>query len=121
VRAVYSSGTIALAALEMLAHVDPEDAPDDMVVIPADIPDDLAITEVALRSLPGSWRSFPAPPRLQQIGLDWVRGGRTAVLSVPSVLVPQERNYLLNPDHPDFRRIKRGKPKAFAIDPRFHA
>ena len=54
--------------------------------------------------------------------LPGVRGKtiESAVLSVPSVLVPQERNYLLNPAHPDFARIKRGKPKAFAIDPRFY-
>lgn len=117
---VYTSGSISLAALETLVHVDPEEAPEDLVVIPVDLPADIGIAELTLRMLPEGWRATPGPPRLQQLGLNWVRSGKTAVLSVPSVLVPQEHNFLLNPAHPDFRRIKRGKPKAFAIDPRFY-
>ena len=120
VRAVYASETISLATLEALVHVDPADAPTDLVVIPVDIPDDLAVTHVTLRVLPRNWRSAPGPTRLQQVGVNWVRAGKTAVLSVPSVLVPQERNYLLNPEHPDFARIKHGRPQPFSIDLRLY-
>ncbi len=101
-------------------HVDPSEAPDDLVVIPVDIPHNVAVTETALRGLPGDWRSTPAPPGLQELGALWVRSGKTAVLSVPSVLVPDERNYLFNPAHPAFVRVKRGRLRAFSIDPRLY-
>jgi RES domain-containing protein len=98
--------------------MDADDAPEDLVVVPVDIPDDVDVTEVTARSLPGDWRSIPAPARLQRLGADWVRAGKTAVLSVPSAVVPRERNYVFNPRHPDFARLKRGKPEPFRIDPR---
>ena len=120
VRVVYASESISLAALEALVHVDPTEAPDDLVVIPVDIPPNVAVTQTAVRGLPGDWRSTPAPPGLQQLGALWVRSGKTAVLSVPSVVVPDERNYLFNPAHPAFARVKRGRPKAFSIDPRLY-
>ena len=115
---VYASETISLAALEILVHIDADDAPEDLVVVPVDIPDDVDVAEVTARGLPGDWRSTPAPARLQRLGADWVRAGKTAVLSVPSAVVPQERNYAFNPRHADFARIKRGKPEPFRIDPR---
>lgn len=120
-RVVYTSETISLAALEALVHVDPPEAPEDLVVTSVDIPDDIGVTDLAARMLPRTWRSTPAPERLQQLGASWVRAARTAVLSVPSVVVPQERNYLLNPAHPDFARIQIGRPKPFSIDPRLYA
>jgi RES domain-containing protein len=120
VRVVYCSESIALAALELLVHVDPDEAPEDLVLIPVEIPDDVGLTEVTPRMLPGDWRLTPGPVRLQQIGASWIKSGKTAVLSVPSVVVPQERNYLLNPAHPDFARIRRGRPKPFAVDPRLY-
>ena len=90
------------------------------MVIPADIPADLAITQITPRTLPTGWRSTPGSAALQELGLSWVRAGKTAVLSVPSVVVPEERNFIVNPSHPDFARIKRGGPKPFAIDPRLY-
>jgi len=66
--------------------------------------------------LPPNWREYPAPPQLQAIGDKWVRSKRSAVLRVPSVIVPGEHNYLLNPEHPKFRRIVVGKPEKFALD-----
>jgi RES domain-containing protein len=120
VRVVYASESISLAALEALVHVDPTEAPDDLVVIPVDIPVQVAVAEIALRGLPRDWRSSPAPARLQELGANWARSGKTAVLSVPSVVVPEERNYLFNPAHPNFARVKRGRPKAFSLDPRLY-
>jgi RES domain-containing protein len=100
--------------------VDPAEAPEDLVVISVDIPDDVLVSDLPARVLPRTWRFTPAPARLQQLGASWVRAARTAVLSVPSVVVPQERNFLLNPAHPDFARVKRGRPKPFSIDPRLY-
>jgi RES domain-containing protein len=55
---------------------------------------------------------------LKQIGTGWVVSGNEAILSIPSVVIEPERNYLLNPEHPDFRRIEIGSPQRFDFDPR---
>jgi RES domain-containing protein len=115
---VYASETLALAALEYLVHVDPAIAPDGLVSIAAEIPDSVAIREVDLSDLPADWRGYPALEALAQIGTAWANTGSSAVLRVPSAIVPTERNYLLNPAHPEFRRIKIGVPRPFAFDPR---
>lgn len=115
--AVYTSGTLALAALEMLAHVDRDTAPE-LVAVPADIPDGQPLTVVDSAGLPAGWRAYPAPPELQRVGAEWLAAGRTAVLVVPSVIVPVESNYVLNPLHADFARIVVGRPIPFLLDPR---
>jgi RES domain-containing protein len=115
---VYVSETLALAALEYLVHVDPANVPGDLVSIPAEIPDSVAIREVNLKNLPADWRAYPAPDALAQIGTAWTNAGSSAVLGVPSAVIPDERNYLLNPAHRDFPRIKIGVPQPFAFDSR---
>jgi RES domain-containing protein len=87
-------------------------------VIPADIPDAVSRSEIAAGTLPPAWRRYPASEQLADLGAAWVRAGRTAVLVVPSAIVPQERNVLLNPAHRDFRGIRLGAPEAFSFDPR---
>ena len=62
---------------------------------------------------PSDWRSDTPPASTQAIGDAWVKRGATAILRVPSVIVPVEYNYLINPAHPDARRIAIGKPMAF--------
>lgn len=69
-------------------------------------------------SLPVDWQSSPPPPAIQSLGDRWVQEGRSAVLAVPSVLIPGELNFLLNPSHPDFNKISIQKPEPFAFDPR---
>ena len=115
---VYTSATLSLAALEYFVHLDPADAPTDLIAIPAEIPDAVARREIAADTLPPTWRDYPAPDHLADLGTAWVRAGTTAVLVVPSAIVPPERNVLLNPAHRDFRRIRRGTPEPFSFDPR---
>jgi RES domain-containing protein len=55
---------------------------------------------------------------LADLGTAWARKGTTAVLAVPSAIVPRERHYLLNPAHPDFVRVRVGRPEPFTLDPR---
>ena len=117
-RVVYASETLALAALELLVHVDPGLAPEDLVAIPAEIPETLPTARVEPRDLLRGWRRYPAPDELAQVGTDWARAGKTAALWVPSALIPRERNVLLNPAHADFARIRIGAPERFAVDPR---
>ena len=115
---VYTSASAALATLEYFVHLDVEDAPPDLVLIAADAPGSLAIEEIRVGRLPREWRRTPAPEALARLGTQWVRRGRTAVLAVPSAVVPVERNYLLNPMHPDFRAIVVRRAERCMIDPR---
>jgi RES domain-containing protein len=115
---VYTSESLALAALESLVHVDPAEMPADLVAIPADIPDAVPIQRLEARDLPADWRAYPAPDALADLGTRWVKEGTSAVLGIPSALIPVEWNYLLSPAHADFARIRIGSSRPFAFDPR---
>ncbi len=115
--AVYTSQSIALAALETLVHADVEMLAPQLV-IPADLPEDLPIEQVEVSGLPKTWFHTPAPTALQAIGARWIESKRTSVLQVPSAIVNDECNYILNPFHPDFGRIAVGDPRPFAFDGR---
>jgi len=113
---VYASSSRALAALENLVHLNPP-VIFRYVAIMAEIPEDLIETWPANR-LPPRWQEQPAPPATRHLGDDWVLQARSAVLALPSAIIPGESNYLLNPAHPDFRKIQLGQPEAFSFDPR---
>jgi RES domain-containing protein len=116
--AVFTSATLSLAALERFVHVDPDLEPTDLLAIPLEIPDRVAIEVVSVEHLPEGWRTFPPPPALAAIGERWFRASSTPVLSLPSVVIPQERNFAVNPAHPDFARILVGRAEPFTFDPR---
>jgi RES domain-containing protein len=116
---VYVAQTQALAVLEMM--VQDEALAARYVMIPAQVPDAVAIERIEARSLPAGWRSMRHLETLRGIGAEWARSRRNAVLAVPSAVIPAETNFLLNPLHPDFRRIRIGKPAAFRLDPRLLA
>ncbi len=115
---MYTSETLSLAALEYFVNLDASEAPDDLVSIFADIPEDMPVAIVKERDLPQDWRRYPALESLVDLGAEWVTRGREAVLSVPSAVVPSERNYLLSPSHSAFERIRIGPPQPFSLDPR---
>jgi RES domain-containing protein len=118
VPAVFASATLSLAALERFVHTDSDLEPTDLLAVPVEIRDDIAIEAVQVETLPADWRTFPAPSALALIGEQWFRSSRTAVLSVPSVVVPHERNFVLNPTHRKFARIVIGRSEPFRFDPR---
>jgi RES domain-containing protein len=102
----------------LLVHLDDDDLGKDYVGIPADIPDSVEITRIRLTDLPRKWRSLPRPQALADLGSRWAAARDTAVLAVPSAIIPHELNYLLNPLHPHFKRIRIGRPEPFSFDPR---
>jgi RES domain-containing protein len=112
---VYTAETLALAALEMLVHIDPDLAPTDLVAIPTVVPESTRIEEITLAEFPPNWRSTPAPEALQEIGTTWVRHASSLVLRVPSAVIPEEYNYLVNPAHPDQPQLKVGQSKPFTF------
>jgi RES domain-containing protein len=116
--AVFTSATLSLAALERFVHADSDLEPIDLVAIPLDIGDGIAMDSVEVKMLPADWRRFPPPPELAVIGEQWFHASRTAILSVPSVVIPHERNFVLNPIHPEFTQLSIGPPEPFSFDPR---
>ncbi len=115
---IYTSATLSLAALERFVHTDSDIDPTDLVAISVEISDGVAIESVQVQALPADWRTFPPPPTLAVIGEEWFLASRTAILSVPSVVIPHERNFVLNPTHREFAQLSIGLPEPFSFDPR---
>jgi RES domain-containing protein len=115
---IYTSASLSLAVLEILVHVDSDLLPPDLVILSADIPDRLKIDSLNENQLPPNWTVYPAPEATQALGTEWVRRAQTAVLSVPSVVIRHERNFLLNPAHGEYGKIVWSKPSPFTWDPR---
>jgi RES domain-containing protein len=114
---VYTAQSQALAALEILVNVESPELLEHYVVIEVVINPSL-ITKVEISTLPRNWRADPPPKRITAIGDSWITQGTSAVLQVPSSVVPAESNFLLNPRHSDFHKLRIGKPMAFRFDRR---
>ena len=117
-RAVYASATKSLALLEVLVHLDVGRPLPKFVAFTFEV--DAKLVEVlAPRRLPRSWRTMQGMPLTQRLGDEWLAAGRSLALAVPSVVVPEERNYVLDPAHPAFPKLVLGSPVPFVLDPRF--
>lgn len=114
---VYASESRSLSLLEVLAGLRSPGAVRGYSIIPATFDEGLVI-DLLPPDLPDDWRRHPPPSATQWIGDEWAARKRSAVLRVPSALVPEECNYLLNPGHPDFSRIEVGEAVPVVIDPR---
>ena len=116
---VYTAESRALATLEVSVHLDlSQDLPLDRFYIEIEIPDDILILEVNAEDLPSGWDAKPPTIITQIIGDDFVEQGEAAVIKVPSSIVPQESNYLINPNHPDAKRIKVKSTSPMVFDTR---
>jgi RES domain-containing protein len=111
---VYTAGSLSLAMLELLVQDQPLRA--HYVAIPVDIPADLAGERIQADELPPDWREPAARDTLHRIGADWLRRQSTALLAVPSAMIPIETNYLLHPLHPDLRLLAIGEPRDLVTD-----
>ncbi|CAN5141865.1 RES family NAD+ phosphorylase [soil metagenome] len=118
---VYAASSLALAALEILVHLeDQELLAREFVGIPVDFPDG-ACHRTDPQSLPDGWDAEPPGEASRRVGRAWLEANSRPALSVPSVVITLETNYLLNPRHPDFaKRITVGQPHPFHFDPRLH-
>ncbi|MEO8372761.1 MAG: RES family NAD+ phosphorylase [Candidatus Solibacter sp.] len=109
---VYMAESVSLAVLENLVHMSRQDFPTGYVCVAAILPGNLTISsERVLRLRPGL-RELTA----QGLGDWWLQSNQSAVLEVPSVIVPHEHNFLLNPAHPDFPKIATDPPALFHFD-----
>lgn len=116
-RVVYTADSVALAALEMLVHLQSSALLSQYVVIPCRFPRRL-IKIVDAAALPANWSASPAPAAVRRLGDEWLTRRTSAVLSVPSAVIESERNYLLNPQHPDFASIVIDSARPFVFDAR---
>jgi RES domain-containing protein len=117
VKIVHVSKTLSLAILEIIAHLQSSAPLPQYVVFTAEF-DISLVDRVMISELPAEWRASPPPSAVQQIGDLWVRRASSAVLEVPSALIPHERNYLLNPAHSAFPQVVIGAQMPIDIDSR---
>jgi len=115
VRMGYTSTSRPLAVLEMLVHVTRDTVPADPILVPIDVPDSLV---VEARAVPPDWADLPYGEQARSFGDRWVAERASVALLVPSVILPAERNLLLNPLHPAARKIRVRPQEAFAFDRR---
>jgi RES domain-containing protein len=116
-RVAYASDSIALGALEVLAHLQSSAVLQAYSLVSLQFPED-SVEALETAALPSRWRRFPSPPENQAIGDRWVAEGRSLILRVPSALIPDASNFLINPSHPGFSAVMVGRPERFAFDPR---
>jgi RES domain-containing protein len=114
---IYTSATITIAALERLVHVAGV-VPADLVVVRVELPDTYSSESPALADLPGDWNAIPPRPGSMGFGTRWARENRSLVLYVPSVVIPEDLNGVINPTHPEFDRVNMTIKRAFHYDPR---
>jgi RES domain-containing protein len=114
----YASESLALASLEIFVHCEPDLVPGDLIAVEIEIPKTIRVEELRQRSLPRTWRRYPAPASLQRLGNDWLDRVSACLLRVPSALVPSESNFLINPVHPDVSRLRVVRKAPFRFAPR---
>lgn len=115
---VYTSSSLSLAILEIMANTGSRVFPENPRSIRISIPDNISIDSIEISHLPDNWLKSPAPAALSEIGKEWLEEGETAVFPVPSAVVPQERNFLLNPQHDEFGGIKVVEVEELPLDQR---
>lgn len=118
VRVIYTSESRSLAVLEFLVHVSMINIPKDISIIQIDLPDNIKPSVINTSFLPLNWKSYPSFDILAKIGTRWLKSGKTLLLKVPSVIIENEYNFLINPTHPDFSIIKKKKAVNFNFDTR---
>ena len=117
VRVIYASEHQSTAALEVFVHNKPFNPNEKYKAFHLEWPDSLT-EQFPAEKLPANWRIFPAPLEIKEIGDRWVQERRSAILALPSVISPAETNFLLNPEHRDFKRIRIAPPTDFEFDSR---
>ena len=115
---VYVSESRSLCAVEIAVHTPLGLLPADYEIITIEISDSIKIKTLAINKLPSDWKSIPHSGSTQISGDEFIRQNKTAILKVPSAVVQGDFNYLLNPKHSDFKKVKIRKTEPFGFDDR---
>ena len=119
VELIYTAANRSLAMAEVAVHLSVGTMPDGYLMATVDVPDDISRYQLDARNLPPGWSVFPYIAATQKIGDQFVANSQHCVLQVPSVVTSGDHNYLLNPNHPEFRRITIVSLDEFEFDKRF--
>ncbi len=117
---VYAAESRALAGLETLVHLNVGGLPQNRYLVAITVPDDVwaSARTAAPSTLPVGWDAEPSGRASLRFGTEWLRAADSALLRVPSIIVPEECNVLINPLHRDSRRISAEKVRKWLYDPR---
>lgn len=118
VSVVYASESRALATAEYLVHLPLALAPQDLCIAVITLPDKVSSETIQVDDLPSDWRTYPAPEQLSDLGGRWVREQRSLILRVPSVVVQGDFNLLINPAHPEMKRVRLHSTARYEMDRR---
>lgn len=115
---LYTAGSRALACLENVVHRNSRGLNQLFKTMVIAVPDDVLVVKISEADLPDGWHEFNNYYITQQRGDEWLDGMQSAVLAVPSAIIPTEQNFLFNIQHPDFQKIKLLRTEDFVFDPR---
>jgi RES domain-containing protein len=115
--ALYTTGSQALAVLEVAVHVPFGILPTNYFMISIEVPE-VGITRIGIPELPADWNRNPVARSTQYIGDDFLKANTSLILQVPSAAVTGDFNYIINPRHPDFKSLKIIKAEPFEFDSR---
>jgi RES domain-containing protein len=112
----YTASSRALACLEMVVHLNSDRLKSEFKMSVVDIPEGLELTEINIEDLPEDWTDHDGYQICQEIGDKWIQDFETCILKVPSAVIKHEFNYLINPQHSDFGKLKIIEIEDFEFD-----
>jgi len=118
VELIYTASNRSLAMAEVAVHFTLATLPSDYMMITIFIPDNISIQKLNISDLPTNWNTFPHPSTTQTIGDQFIADNKFCVLQIPSAVTQGDYNLLINPRHPDFKRIKIIATDKFPFDKR---
>jgi RES domain-containing protein len=118
IEVIYTAESRALAAYEVSVYLPLQLLPKDYYMIEINVPDSLSIKDIPIKDLPDGWDSLPMQKVSQIVGDTFVENNKHLILKVPSVIVKGDFNYIINPNHKDFKKIKIINSSLFPFDPR---
>lgn len=117
-KVIYTTASRSLACLEMAVHSSGEMLDQEFTILVIYLPDSIAKRIINLKELPHDWNSQARPVSSQKLGSNWIASEASVLLEVPSALVPQERNFILNPYHKDYSEVQIIDREIFRFDKR---
>jgi RES domain-containing protein len=114
---LYASASRALAVLEYAVH-DETYTLRNLVIGEIGIPDDITMLDAGRVGLPEGWNRIQGSQASRAFGEQWIKDDRHAILKVPSIIIEDEANFIMNTQHRDFSRLELGEPRLFDIDKR---
>jgi RES domain-containing protein len=115
---LYCSNSIAHACMEVVVNLPSGNPPPRYVLIIIEIPDTIKVSVLQIKDLPKKWNIYPHPEQTQKMGDKFIKENKHLILQVPSASVQGDVNFLINPNHPDFKKIKIKKVEPFGFDDR---